>query len=840
MAVEVEAARRRIIRRPRLTSMLDETSARIRLLIAPAGYGKTTLAREWLGEPERRDVWYRGGPASADIAALAAGVAEAASEIVPDAGKRMRDRLRATGHAEEDVDILAELFAEDVQEWPSDAWLAFDDYQFAMDSVASERFVDLLTQQTSIQMLITSRRRPSWATARRILYGEILAIDRRALAMEEAEAREVVNRDDPEFAGVLQLARGWPAVIGLVRLNSQLAVSPESLPDQLYDYFAQELYDELSESDRLPLAELSFAPDFDYHFAELLLGSHASRTIEAGLNIGVLAQPTRDAFEIHPLFSKLLQERALPSKNARRQAATRAGYALVQTDRWDDAFAVARDLALPEVLLAAMEKALEKLVDLGRIATVNRWLEAAATLHCDSPVLDLAEAEVAFRTGDYNKAEALAARAAKRLDRRSQLVSRAHARAGHGALLASREHESIDHFKRARETAAKPREVREALFGLYSALSELERPEAAHVLSELEHVDLETPDDQLRNLGIKLTHAVRAGRVNEATDAVGDQLHLLEKATDPLNATSFLHAFTSALTMRGHYGRSHDIAQRLYVLAGEQRLDFVRPFALIDRGVARLGLRDFARAKQDIDSAARAVPREGDVHIEGNLAAIRCRLLIALGRSVEAAAATDLTFSSGKPTAPLLAEILACRALALVCASESSSALEMLEKAESVSATSLDVQVLGPAIRAIDCLHAGKRETFAAEAWRAALSSGNINGLVCAYRGYPGLLPRLDEADDGDRLAQILIAANDVQLGQRFGIKMRGSVPRRVPLTPRETEVMNMVVSGLSNKEIAKLLFVSEATVKAHVRHAYDKLGVRRRPEAITRWLTLQ
>jgi LuxR family transcriptional regulator, maltose regulon positive regulatory protein len=158
MAVEVGAARRRIIRRPRLTAMLDGSSSQIRMLIAPAGYGKTTLAREWLGEAERQDVWYRGGPATADVAALAAGVAEAVSGVVPDAGKRMRERIRATGHPEEDVDILAELFAEDVQDWPQDAWLAIDDYQFAMESAASERFVDLLTQLTPIQMLVTSRR----------------------------------------------------------------------------------------------------------------------------------------------------------------------------------------------------------------------------------------------------------------------------------------------------------------------------------------------------------------------------------------------------------------------------------------------------------------------------------------------------------------------------------------------------------------------------------------------------------------------------------------------------------------------------------------------------------
>ncbi|HEY7729774.1 MAG TPA: hypothetical protein VH950_02620, partial [Gaiellaceae bacterium] len=92
MAATAVATRRRIIPRPRLTRLLDENPARIKLLVAPAGYGKTTLAQQWLSDPARRDVWYRGGPASADVAALAAGIAIAASEIVPDAGRRMRQR----------------------------------------------------------------------------------------------------------------------------------------------------------------------------------------------------------------------------------------------------------------------------------------------------------------------------------------------------------------------------------------------------------------------------------------------------------------------------------------------------------------------------------------------------------------------------------------------------------------------------------------------------------------------------------------------------------------------------------------------------------------------------
>jgi NarL family two-component system response regulator LiaR len=53
-------------------------------------------------------------------------------------------------------------------------------------------------------------------------------------------------------------------------------------------------------------------------------------------------------------------------------------------------------------------------------------------------------------------------------------------------------------------------------------------------------------------------------------------------------------------------------------------------------------------------------------------------------------------------------------------------------------------------------------------------------------------------------------------------------------LTPREMEVLELVVSGLNNREIAEELFVSRATAKAHVSHILDKMDVSNRAEAIT------
>ncbi|MDD9347501.1 MULTISPECIES: response regulator transcription factor [unclassified Mumia] len=56
---------------------------------------------------------------------------------------------------------------------------------------------------------------------------------------------------------------------------------------------------------------------------------------------------------------------------------------------------------------------------------------------------------------------------------------------------------------------------------------------------------------------------------------------------------------------------------------------------------------------------------------------------------------------------------------------------------------------------------------------------------------------------------------------------------RSQELSPREAEVLALVAKGRPNREIAKTLFVSEATVKTHLGHVYEKLGVKDRAAAV-------
>ncbi len=61
----------------------------------------------------------------------------------------------------------------------------------------------------------------------------------------------------------------------------------------------------------------------------------------------------------------------------------------------------------------------------------------------------------------------------------------------------------------------------------------------------------------------------------------------------------------------------------------------------------------------------------------------------------------------------------------------------------------------------------------------------------------------------------------------------RMRAPAQEPLSQREIEVLTLVSRGSTNKDAARKLFISEATVKTHLIHAYAKLGVKDRAAAV-------
>ncbi len=80
-------------------------------------------------------------------------------------------------------------------------------------------------------------------------------------------------------------------------------------------------------------------------------------------------------------------------------------------------------------------------------------------------------------------------------------------------------------------------------------------------------------------------------------------------------------------------------------------------------------------------------------------------------------------------------------------------------------------------------------------------------------------------------------ARGETVLAAPLAAKLMRQVRGGDQLTPRELEVLALVAQGKSNPEIARELFIGEATVKSHLLHVFDKLGVSDRTAAVTRAL---
>jgi DNA-binding CsgD family transcriptional regulator len=312
-------------------------------------------------------------------------------------------------------------------------------------------------------------------------------------------------------------------------------------------------------------------------------------------------------------------------------------------------------------------------------------------------------------------------------------------------------------------------------------------------------------------------------------------VHRLPKVDDPLVRSSFLHVWSCVLTMTGRYRDALEVIEQQLEEADQYRLAFVPPLAHIRRALAFRGLRRFEEALDCLTQAQRNRDTYDD-HVAISAATARIGIGIAMGDFDEALKASEPS-SPAFAAANTVAELIATKALALACAERCKDARDLAQRAHLLSSAA-EPRLIGKLARVVIALREGTEngENLVRDAFQDVVRSANVDVFVTAYRGFPRLLTETARTADSDpRLASILTAANDLKLG-------RAALPDRISpilskhslLTAREREVLALVSQGLRNREIAKQLFISEVTVKTHVRNILRKLGARSRTHAVS------
>jgi DNA-binding NarL/FixJ family response regulator len=310
---------------------------------------------------------------------------------------------------------------------------------------------------------------------------------------------------------------------------------------------------------------------------------------------------------------------------------------------------------------------------------------------------------------------------------------------------------------------------------------------------------------------------------------------ICERVDDPLVRLSFGHAYGGALVFSGRYEEALATIDAQITELERYGLVFALPHSYLLKAAALQGIRRFSEAMRALDKVDELSDQEQ--YVDASVTTLRS--LVTLSRGDVKRAREMLGSELYEDTLPSMrAEYFATRALVLACSGEHHEAIENAHVAVNVS-TAIEPRVLATFARSIVALE--KHEKDATELVRAGFalvrSSANFNNLVRAYRVRPDIAYILAR-DEGSRadLGIAMARAGDQVFAKEVGLTLPAKHSRGTSdLSPRETEVYELVAQGLSNKEIGSSLFISESTVKVHVSRILDKLGVRSRTEAAAR-----
>jgi DNA-binding NarL/FixJ family response regulator len=113
-----------------------------------------------------------------------------------------------------------------------------------------------------------------------------------------------------------------------------------------------------------------------------------------------------------------------------------------------------------------------------------------------------------------------------------------------------------------------------------------------------------------------------------------------------------------------------------------------------------------------------------------------------------------------------------------------------------------------------------------------ALSAG-ARGYLTKDAGRAEIARAIEAAAAGQSVLDPAVQERLLAVAGAAGVSPPAPEERPDGLTAREVEVLGLIAGGLSNTQIARALFVSEATVKTHVNHIFGKAGVRDRAQAV-------
>ncbi len=861
--------RSEIVGRARLLQQLDRAADRRLILIStPPGYGKSTLAAQWVHASSRPFAWISLDETDNDPVSFFR-YAVAAVQTFDDVFCAETARLL---NEQENISVrtLATSFINELTHATKPFTLVLDDFHVIQSLEVIEGVKLLLANQPPmLRLLISTRSDPEFPLLRMRARGQLLELRATDIAFSLTESRELLcerlglELTQTQLDQIHTWSEGWP--VGLLLVGQMLQDRPDedvdSVIDELSrnaqfieDFLWSEVLERLSSERREFLLETSILDRFSIETCEAVTGSTQSHTLMRSIERENLFLSTVEAdqrwYRYHHLFAEFLRQQLAREVRQERieELHRRAANWYAKQNHYEVAarHAIAgKDWQVALELLAVI---CDTMYRQDRIKLLIDWLvQVPDTVLKDAPLLCFYKAWALARLGRADLAAAPL-----------EIVERTWEAAGDDAGLAQvwqvRTFIDISHDTLAPgierscralallpETDSQVRARTLLMLGILHARNG-ELSQAEQYLTQSRLIAERTGERvilliETSNLGTVL---MRRGKLTSASAL----LQQVIESGDEWRDIPVQHACWELASIRleqNNLTASTDLLERCKTLAEYMSAPLHMPYIHLVSAELAWSMGDSERAFRALDRAIEYGFLSGSQVSVGLARAAQARFWIASDQAALArswADSLDLELSV-EPEYPRLPEYMTL--LRLLSYEDHDDRLagpldRVQHQAEQAGRLTDLLQLL--LLRTIVESKLGNSGA-SRTALDRALEIGAPEGFIHSFLSYGRSMisPLTDAVQRGSDHRE-----HATQLLKTLGVDMK------VPLAPnasgvlsaREFEVLRLVATGSSNRDIGDALFISEETVKTHLRRIFEKLGVSNRTQAVAKGRELE
>lgn len=843
-----------LVARPRLVEKFAvDAHTRLTLLSAPAGSGKTTLVAEWLRQRQLSATWLNLDKGDNDPARFLTYLIAALQQVHASLGAATKPLLKSPEPPPQHL-VMTTLVHE-IAAIPMDFILVMDDYHLIQTPEIHKMFQFLVENQpVNMHLVLMTREDPPLPLPRLRTSGQMVEIRQSDLRFTVQECQDFLQRimglavQLEDIEALERRTEGWVAGLLLAAMSMQGRDDLQQFVREftgsnryVLDYLMDEVFDRQAVEIQDFWLKTAILDRLSAPLCDAVVGRSGSQGILESLehsNLFLLPlDQSRRWYRYHRLFGELLRNRlrtssdlCIPTLHQRAcQWFLEAG---LHSEAIPHALA-AEDWDLVAELLQSVS---DPLLKRGEIYQLIAWFNQVPDLVLQvNPDLCLISGWSLILSGQFQQAASLLARAETLAQNSPDFLGRVLTAR---AYLARAQGDLRRMVGLAQQAATLlPKEdvesrciVATSLGVAYWHMGRMEAAEGA-LLEALETACLTGNDYAAR------TAQVFQGMVWAVKGQLQRAAAIFEKASqDP--ATTFIHGLATLYLSVLHYEWNHLEESAKYLretIALAERIHndelLVSSWMLMSQLHLAGGNLDSAR---DVLESAQQGLRGGNVpsQAEKRLAAAWVQASLVAG-DLSAASHFDLQMADEIDSHSFYRYINLTRIRLFLARSQRQEA-QVLLKSGFAQASKAGWQYGLIAIRGL--------QTLAASSLAEGLDYLK-NGLIMAQpEGFvrtfvdlgEGLQPYLEEAirqgvcaSYAKRILSAMIQKPTTSLiGQTFLVE---------PLSERELQVLDLLVKGYTNPQIAERLVISTGTVKTHVHHICGKLGVRNRSQAAAR-----